>query len=1301
MNESNNIRDQLNRALEGNDIRTICYIAMEYLTEELSREDALFIINHEVNILEKVFTGISTIRELGYLSENFSYFFDSLVRFAPDIVRKRVIKAYFKIRPLYNKSENFLYHFKEWFLDYFLEEYKDTFSKALKEVLIEFLIQKNKEEVRIFVQDFLIEKINREDFIEILKQPNLNYFEKIKDFQDLWYEEEGYHVIPPALFENSPPVMKNLITELIENYEKKTFINLINSRLIHLVDFKKLLNSSKINIFFVVSQFYTDKELYKVLGDTIWEWGNKFFKTCKKIAPDAFLQRFSDFLETCSAEELLRILKETHPFPIRNEELSRIINSSESDYLEKFVLAISLIEDYYEDPLHYFDWLLDWFYQKFQFLKNITRLDKKVIKLSTRFPREVLLTRWLEFLDDVNFITLVNDTGILNNIYEILDYFSIEEDLLIIAKISCLLNRFLHLKKEECRSFIERLEKYNYTEFMEALKSLLMESTKEYQDLIIDKKIKESCACLLSFFEDYNILDKFQSVKYEGEFFLVIDNVLRIKNRNIENITNIEGLQTPGELITLDLSSNKIKKLKGLRFLTNLENLNLSRNKIKDVNELKYLKNLRNLNLSSNNELSDFTGLENLDNLKKIDVFRTILPIRLRTKRTAREFLRVCHKILTEKKFLAMEKIYNEAKSLSDDNKNKEAKALLLKVIEGYPEYYDAWNDLGYELIVLKQYEEAESWLKKILESDDCVHFHSNAYYNYACLHSLRNEHQKAIKTLKKAIDLNEDIRQSLKDELDFNNIKNFPEFKNILLGFDANKNEPFPPSSFSILTSRHSKLRNTLNKGAGVLKKKKSGKKNLELPKTDQLQLLEELENLLKRKLPYVHRIDYGTSGVKVEDGNITGLGLIACGVSEVPEIITKFAFLTKLVIRDSNLSLVPGSIGDLKSLKSLSLCGYTRISKLVSLPEAITDLKELKSLTLEDNRLKTLPTSIGKFRLLEKLNLWNNYLEALPLSIGDLSKLKNLQLALNKELKTLPTTFANLGSLEILSLHQNSLSIFPEVITNLENLQELDLSMNSISTFPDSLENLLTLKYLNLSSNSLDELPEVITKLIGLERLDLNVNNLKVISPTIGNLINLRSLNLSYNRDLRTLPDTMANIKNLESLELEECYDIILPKSLETLKNLEVYGNSDLEYDTEGNFELNLSISWGCPSVASYEIEDMRNELRNPNEIIIEDETIKIEFTYPLSVRVEFEYNKKGGFSRMDLWRCIYEGYKKIYDAEEADAGDPGNAPNLLNRGRSDGRYGVWGHSIGELYIEQINYNTRTKRISMFIGS
>ena len=133
----------------------------------------------------------------------------------------------------------------------------------------------------------------------------------------------------------------------------------------------------------------------------------------------------------------------------------------------------------------------------------------------------------------------------------------------------------------------------------------------------------------------------------------------------------------------------------------------------------------------------------------------------------------------------------------------------------------------------------------------------------------------------------------------------------------------------------------------------------------------------------------------------------------------------------------------------------------------------------------------------------------------------------------------------------------------------------------------------------------------------------------------------------------------------------------------------------------QIDFEIGEGCPSVVSYNDKNRRHELQNAEDLVIEDEKIKILFNYPLSTEVTLEFENIGGFTRMDVFRCIYEGYKKIYDEEEEDAGDPGSAPNLLNRGESEGRYGIWGHYISELYIEQIFYNETTKTISMFIGS
>lgn len=123
--------------------------------------------------------------------------------------------------------------------------------------------------------------------------------------------------------------------------------------------------------------------------------------------------------------------------------------------------------------------------------------------------------------------------------------------------------------------------------------------------------------------------------------------------------------------------------------------------------------------------------------------------------------------------------------------------------------------------------------------------------------------------------------------------------------------------------------------------------------------------------------------------------------------------------------------------------------------------------------------------------------------------------------------------------------------------------------------------------------------------------------------------------------------------------------------------------------------------PRVVEYSEPIAKRNLLNPDEIIIKEELIKIEFTYPLSNEVIFKYRNKGGFSRMDLWNCIYDGYKRIYEEEEKEVGDPGTAPNLMNRAESYGKYGIWGHQIGELYIERVLYNKSRKTIKLRIGS
>ncbi len=124
-------------------------------------------------------------------------------------------------------------------------------------------------------------------------------------------------------------------------------------------------------------------------------------------------------------------------------------------------------------------------------------------------------------------------------------------------------------------------------------------------------------------------------------------------------------------------------------------------------------------------------------------------------------------------------------------------------------------------------------------------------------------------------------------------------------------------------------------------------------------------------------------------------------------------------------------------------------------------------------------------------------------------------------------------------------------------------------------------------------------------------------------------------------------------------------------------------------------------CTYVVDWEKQDVLNAIIGPKKLLIREETVSIVFTYPLKNKASFEYTNKGGFTRLDLFRCIYEGYKKIYETEEKDAGDPGTYENLYNRKPSQGRYGIWGHYITDLRIEGIAYDPKTLLVELLIGS
>ena len=141
----------------------------------------------------------------------------------------------------------------------------------------------------------------------------------------------------------------------------------------------------------------------------------------------------------------------------------------------------------------------------------------------------------------------------------------------------------------------------------------------------------------------------------------------------------------------------------------------------------------------------------------------------------------------------------------------------------------------------------------------------------------------------------------------------------------------------------------------------------------------------------------------------------------------------------------------------------------------------------------------------------------------------------------------------------------------------------------------------------------------------------------------------------------------------------------------------------DRYGNlkFWLYIGPESRVPGVLEFENKETRENLIKPNEVVIKDEKITMVVSYPLSVEFRAILEKKGGFTRLDVFKNIYEAYKRIYEEEERDVGDPGTYDNLYNRKQSEGKYGIWGHYLEELVIESVIYDPKEKVLDMFIGS
>ncbi|CAL5032475.1 unnamed protein product [Urochloa decumbens] len=337
------------------------------------------------------------------------------------------------------------------------------------------------------------------------------------------------------------------------------------------------------------------------------------------------------------------------------------------------------------------------------------------------------------------------------------------------------------------------------------------------------------------------------------------------------------------------------------------------------------------------------------------------------------------------------------------------------------------------------------------------------------------------------------------------------------------------------------------------------------------------DLNECLIRKLPYsigrLNQLRY-LSAPRIRD-------------QLIPECITKLSNLRYLNLHGSWAILaLPESIGEMEGLVHLDLSGCMGIEKL---PESFGNLKSLEHVDFTNCRkISGISQFLAGLTKMQYLNLSNcKNIGYLPKALSRLTELHYLNLSyssylsgnkyLNQSLSILhiirlPEALGSLTELKYLNLsHQFTEGKLPASFwNNLCNLVHLDLSWCSfLQDVAAALNGLTKLQYLDLyacsSLNAMEGLQEAFGNLTELRHLNLGSCIVHIASShraqinglleRICTLTKLEYLNLCRNDNIYSIPETLANLRLLHTLNVSWCGSLSrLPASISEIDRLKL---------------------------------------------------------------------------------------------------------------------------------------------------
>jgi hypothetical protein len=154
-----------------------------------------------------------------------------------------------------------------------------------------------------------------------------------------------------------------------------------------------------------------------------------------------------------------------------------------------------------------------------------------------------------------------------------------------------------------------------------------------------------------------------------------------------------------------------------------------------------------------------------------------------------------------------------------------------------------------------------------------------------------------------------------------------------------------------------------------------------------------------------------------------------------------------------------------------------------------------------------------------------------------------------------------------------------------------------------------------------------------------------------------------------------------------------------VERLQELEK-ASFGLNYDSLGEMIAVIKFDLKTSNLKDYEdgkipwvrIDSPQLELDSligKDEVVLDATAVTVVLDYPLAFPHYFTITADKGFTRAQLLKAISDEYYKIYREEESTATTktvPLDQRKVYNRNETNGKYGIWGHDITDLGLDDI---------------